>query len=81
MVEFSRNGGKGEIYAYILPNKSNTDRLLEVPPESLENPDFGFSVGRGAFKFPKDTWTSIAERVKLNTVGKADGRFFAFPPS
>lgn len=48
---------------------------MEVPPESHKNPDYGFSVGRGAFKFPKGAWTTIAERVKLNTVGKADGQF------
>ena len=81
IVGFFRSGGKGEIYAYILPNKSNMDRLLEVPPESLENPDYGFSVGRGAFKFPKGAWTTIAERVKLNTVGKVDGQYFALSSS
>jgi len=69
----SCGAGKGEIYAYIPLNDTNTDRLLEVPPESHKNPDYGFSVGRGAFKFPKGAWTTIAERVKLNNVGQADG--------
>jgi len=68
-----RTAGKGEIYAYIPLNDTNRDRLLEVPPESHENSEYGFSVGRGAFKFPKGAWTAIAERVKLNTVGQADG--------
>ena len=46
--------------------------MLEIPL-SHKNPDFGFSVGRGAFSFPKGVWTTVAERVKLNTIGQADG--------
>ena len=78
---FVRGAGKGEIYAYIPLNDTNADRLLEVPPESHKNPDYGFSVGRGAFKFPKGAWTTIAERVKLNEVGKADGPSRRFLPN
>ena len=69
----SRAGGKGEIYAYIPLLDHNSKRLLDIPPESHKNPDYGFSVGRGAWKFPKGTWTTIAERVKLNAIGEADG--------
>lgn len=72
-VVVPRAGGKGEIYAYIPLLDHNTERLLDIPPESHKNPDYGFSVGRGAWKFPKGTWTTIAERVKLNNVGEADG--------
>lgn len=70
---FRRGGARGELYPYIPLNDTNTDRMLEIP-NSHKNPDFGFSVGRGAFKFPKGAWTTVAERVKLNTVGYADGR-------
>lgn len=69
---FPRGAAKGELYPYIPLNDTNTDRILEVP-NSHKNPDFGFSVGRGAFKFSKGAWTTVAERVKLNTVGQADG--------
>ena len=69
----SRAGGKGEIYTYIPLLDHNTERLLGIPPESHKNPDYGFSVGRGAWKFPKGTWTTIAERVKLNGIGETDG--------
>ena len=68
-----RAGGKGEIYTYIPLLDHNTERLLVIPPESHKNPDYGFSVGRGAWKFSKGTWTTIAERVKLNGIGEADG--------
>ncbi|KAF7975433.1 hypothetical protein HWV62_9561 [Athelia sp. TMB] len=67
-----RANGRGEIYSYIPLNQTNEDRMLEIPL-SHKNPDFGFSVGRGAFSFPKGVWTTVAERVKLNTIGQADG--------
>ena len=72
-IPVSRAGGKGEIYTYIPLLDHNTERLLGIPPESHKNPDYGFSVGRGAWKFPKGTWTTIAERVKLNGIGETDG--------
>ena len=75
-----RGAARGEIYAYVPLNDNNTQRLLEVLPESHKNPDYGFSVGRGAFTFPKGTWTTVAERVRLNKVGQADGQSF-LPPN
>jgi hypothetical protein len=48
-------------------------RLLEVPPQSKQNPDYGFSVGREAFRFAAGRWTTVAQRVRLNTPGQADG--------
>lgn len=73
-----RSKGAGELYIYLPLTAENKKRLLTVPPLSLENPDFGFSVGRGAFFIPVGRWVSIAIRVKLNAVGLDDGksRFF-----
>ena len=69
----NRENGKGELYAYLPVTPSNTERLLSIPPRSIQHPDYGFSAGRGAFKFTPGRWTTVAERVKLNTVGQSDG--------
>ncbi|KAJ4495332.1 hypothetical protein C8R41DRAFT_909764 [Lentinula lateritia] len=68
-----RSKGAGELYIYLPLTAENKKRLSNVPPLSLENPDFGFSVGRGAFFIPVGRWISIAIRVKLNAVGVDDG--------
>lgn len=69
-----REGGPGEIYSYLPECDRNTDILLAVPPKSYWNDPYGFSVGRGAFSFPRLEWVTVAERVKLNDVGKENGR-------
>lgn len=68
-----RCDGKGEIYAYLPMNETNSNALLAVPPYSKSNPDYGVSVGIGAWTFEPGVWTTIAQRVKLNDIGKADG--------
>lgn len=68
-----RQEGAGELYAYVAPNTPNTVQLSSVPPWSKQNPDYGFSVGRGAFGFEAGRWHTVAERVKLNEVGCDDG--------
>jgi hypothetical protein len=67
-----RRDGKGEIYAYLPVNETNTNALLAVPPYSKANPDYGISVGIGAWTFGSGIWTAIAQRVKLNDIGRAD---------
>jgi len=37
------------------------------------NSDYGVSVGLGAWTFEPGVWGTVAERVKLNTVGDANG--------
>jgi len=70
-----RSKSSGELYAYLPLTSNNASRLLAVPPISKENADYGFSVGRDAFKFDVAVgqWVSLAFRVKLNTVGSEDG--------
>jgi len=72
-----RTGGKGEIYAYVPPytNKGYEANkvLCSVKPESDCNPDYGNSVGRGAFTFTPGKRYYVATRVKLNDAGKANG--------
>lgn len=68
-----RRNGDGEIYAYLPLNDTNKTVLSQVPPKSKLNPDFGFSVGQGSFKFVPGQWSVIAQRVKLNDDGVANG--------
>ncbi|PIL32927.1 hypothetical protein GSI_05045 [Ganoderma sinense ZZ0214-1] len=65
--------GVGELYAYLPQTDRNTERLLLVPPQSIQHPDYGFSVGRGAFSFTPGQWTRVTQRVKMNSFGKQDG--------
>ena len=63
----------GELYTYLPMNDQNTRQLLAVPPQSINNPDYGVSVGRGSFTFPAGQWVTIAQRVKLNDPGLFNG--------
>ena len=63
----------GELYAYLPQSGKNTEHLMLVPPRSVQHPDYGFSVGRGAFKFVTGRWMRITERVKVNSLGREDG--------
>lgn len=53
----------------------NAKRLKSVPPRSIENGDYGFSVGRGAFHLDVAVgrWVSVAFRIKLNNIGSTNG--------
>ncbi|KAH9856817.1 hypothetical protein C2E23DRAFT_749919 [Lenzites betulinus] len=68
-----RENGNGELYAYVPQTKANTERFLAVPPRSIQHPDYGFSVGRGAWKFKPGHWTRVTERVRINDLGQENG--------
>ena len=42
------------------------------------NPKYGASIMRGSFTFIPGKWTTVAQRVKLNTPRKADGELELF---
>ncbi|KAL7277514.1 hypothetical protein ACG7TL_008435 [Trametes sanguinea] len=69
-----RDSGVGELYAYVPQDARNSERLKEIPPRSIQHPDYGFSVGRGAWQFEPGRWIRVMERVKLNDVGQENGR-------
>jgi hypothetical protein len=77
-----RAGGRGEIYAYVPPYTDpgfEANKILcSVPPKSDCNPDYGNSVGRGAFTFAPGKRYFVATRVLLNTPGKANGEIELF---
>ncbi|KAJ7747950.1 hypothetical protein DFH07DRAFT_889081, partial [Mycena maculata] len=72
-----RADGAGEIYTY-LPDPTESPlyaanaKICQMP-NSLCNPTYGDSISRGAFSFIPGAWTTVSERVKLNTAGQADG--------
>ncbi|KAI0753561.1 hypothetical protein C8Q80DRAFT_1152879 [Daedaleopsis nitida] len=68
-----REKGAGELYAYLPHSARNTERLLAIPPRSIQHPDYGFSVARGAWKFEPGKWTRVTQRVRVNTLGKENG--------
>ncbi|KZV82074.1 hypothetical protein EXIGLDRAFT_627580 [Exidia glandulosa HHB12029] len=68
--------GAGEIYAY-LPNVPENDVLLSIPG-TVKDTSFGWSIARGSFFFAPGRWTVVAQRVKLNDVGSANGELELF---
>ncbi|KAJ8472638.1 hypothetical protein ONZ45_g16587 [Pleurotus djamor] len=77
-----RSGGAGEFYTYLPPyteSKFSANRKqCNVAPESDCNPTYGASIGRGSFHFKDGQWNTVAERVKLNDVGQANGELELF---
>lgn len=71
-----RADGAGEIYAY-LPNVPENDVLLDIPG-TVKDTSFGWSIARGAFSFVSGKWTVLAQRVRLNDVGAANGELELF---
>jgi hypothetical protein len=71
-----RTDGAGEIYLYLppydIPGFEANEKLCSTP-NSVCDATYGISVNRGAFSFVSGEWTTVAERVKLNDVGQANG--------
>lgn len=67
----------GEVYSYLppftIPGFEANEAQCHVPPYSECNPDFGNSVGRGAFSFTSGDRGTVAMRVLLNDAGEANG--------
>jgi len=72
---FYRTSGPGELYTYLPLTAGNEDVLKKIPPKYVGNPEFGLSVGRGAYNWQKavGNWISVAFRIKLNDVGRTNG--------
>ena len=70
-----RSESVAELYTYLPLTPENANRLKSVPPRSIENNDYGFSVGRGAFHLDiaVGRWIAVAFRIKLNNIGSTDG--------
>lgn len=67
-----RDNGIGEIYAY-LPSSKQRSNLCDNKV-NICNPDYGYSLGRGTFKFKPGKWVSVRQVLTINTVGKQNGK-------
>ena len=76
-----RTNGTGEMYTYLPPANetgfSANGKLCSLPDSDC-NDTFGASIGRGNYTWTPGQWTTVAERVKLNDIGKANGELELF---
>lgn len=72
-----RRDGMGELYTYLppftIPGNEANEVQCHVPPYSECNPEYGNSIGRGAFNFTAGKRGTVATRVLLNDAGVANG--------
>ncbi|CAE6426334.1 unnamed protein product [Rhizoctonia solani] len=74
-----RDQGAAELYVY-LPSDPANEFLCNgarIPGRNICGSDYGMSLGRGSFYFQAGQWNYVAQRIKLNTPGKADGQLQA----
>ncbi|GAA5862733.1 hypothetical protein JCM8547_003529 [Rhodosporidiobolus lusitaniae] len=67
-----RKDGAGELYLYA-PRSLQSSSLCSTPPLTYCNSKYGMSIGRGSWTFKRGGWTTVKQRVRMNTPGKADG--------
>ncbi len=73
-----RTNGAGELYTYLPPDFDENQAVCDIPPFSTCNDVYGSSVGRGAWTFATGGRTTIAQRVRLNDAGVANGELEVF---
>ena len=66
-----RRRADGEIYAY-LPEKEQRKDLCDEKG-NICNPNYGYSLGRGSWKFKTGEWIKVRQTVKLNRPDRQDG--------
>ncbi|KAH8100339.1 hypothetical protein BXZ70DRAFT_184907 [Cristinia sonorae] len=73
-----RTNGAGELYTYLPPDFSENQAVCDIPPFSTCNDVYGASVGRGSFTWKTGARTAVAQRVRLNDAGVANGELELF---
>lgn len=76
-----RPGGEGELYTYLPSYSDPLYKANEIQcslSNSTCNPQYGASLMRGSFTFTPGQWKTMAQRLKLNTVGNANGELELF---
>ncbi|KAF7975020.1 hypothetical protein HWV62_10645 [Athelia sp. TMB] len=68
-----RPDGMGELYLYA--PKAKQTKALCSDPRSVCDAAYGFSIGRGSFRYAAGGWTHLRQIVTLNTPGKQNGVF------
>eukprot|EP00842_Homolaphlyctis_polyrhiza_P007053 jgi/Hompol1/937/HPOL_001073-RA len=67
-----RTDGLGEAYLYLVDQQ--VPGFCAVPPKTVCNPQYGTSLGRGAWTFATGKWNTLSQTVTLNTVGQSNGK-------
>ncbi|TFK19740.1 hypothetical protein FA15DRAFT_723298 [Coprinopsis marcescibilis] len=72
-----------EANAQLCPaNATSTSSTTTTSPTTQKgnfcDDTFGISLGRGNFTFPTGAWTTVAQRVRLNDAGQANGQVELF---
>jgi hypothetical protein len=62
-----RTGGAGEAYIYADKSAQSTG-FCDDKSMCRSYGNFGYSIGRGAFTFPRGRWSRIKQIIKLNGV-------------
>jgi hypothetical protein len=68
-----RDGGKGELYTYLPDTIDHNWHICGPNANGQCEGGYGASVGTGAWVFPPGEWITVAERLRLNDVGKSNG--------
>jgi len=66
-----RTGGQGELYLYA--NRESQDPAICENPTNICDPEWGWSLSRGAFSFQTGAWNEIEQQLTLNTDGLRNG--------
>ncbi|KAI7868097.1 hypothetical protein BDF14DRAFT_1982863 [Spinellus fusiger] len=71
-----RRGGLGEVYAYMPESEQSPDLCKD--PTNICDPRYGYSLGRGTWKFKTGEWMTVRQSIKLNTPGELDGNLVVY---
>ncbi|ORX95741.1 hypothetical protein K493DRAFT_147411, partial [Basidiobolus meristosporus CBS 931.73] len=63
-----RKEGLGEIYLYVPKTALHQPSFCKIAPLSVCNQKYGFSIGRGSFRFKKGAWNKVSVAVRMNQV-------------
>ncbi|KAJ7764609.1 hypothetical protein DFH07DRAFT_1059114 [Mycena maculata] len=64
------SGGRRDPTCFLRPAPFVPNEAICKIAHSTCNPTYGASIGRGAFRFQTGQWTTVTERLKLNTFGE-----------
>lgn len=68
------SNGNGYAYLYVSKQANHSAEFCALTSAPNCSPDWGYGLA-GSKYFVKDKWVKIKQLVKLNTLGKQDGRF------
>ncbi|KAG9121294.1 hypothetical protein FRC07_002789 [Ceratobasidium sp. 392] len=72
-----RTAGAGELYAYLPTDANTVNKAAACHEGGKKNTscdlDYGWSLGRGTWKWNPGSWQTIAQKITLNDIGKANG--------